>query len=109
MEYFLIALLLLLSLVFKKYSIDTKLTIKELEKDKNYFRNTLWNRLYYLNKDAKSTDFRYQNLKKRIDVLISDIEDTDFSNFDGDAKYELINALKEIDFYGDSNDSNKNK
>lgn len=101
MEYALSGALILLALVFKKYSIDTGLTIKDLKKDKDFFRNSLWNRLYFLNKDAQATDFKYQNLKKRLDLLIKDIDDTDFSNFDGDAKYELINALKEIDFYGD--------
>lgn len=101
MEFLLVFLLLIISLIFKKYSIDTQLTIKELSKDKDYFRNSLWNRLYYLNKDAQKTDFRYQNLKKRIDALINDLENTDFVNFDGDIKYEVVNSLKEIDFYGD--------
>lgn len=102
MTYILLGALIFLLLIFKKYSIDTGLTINELKKDRDYFRNSLWNRLYFLNKQAKSTDVQYQNLKKRIDVLIKDLEDTDFDNFDGDAKYELISALKEIDFYGDS-------
>lgn len=101
MTYVLLVALIFVLLVFKKYSIDTGLTIAELKKDKDYFRNTLWNRLYFLNKESKSNDLQYQNIKKRIDVLIKDLDDTDFSNFDGDAKHELISALKEIEFYGD--------
>lgn len=102
MTYVLLVALIFLLIVFKKYSIDTGLTIAELKKDKDYFRNTLWNRLYFLNKESKVNDAQYQNVKKRIEILIKDIEETDFNNFDGDAKYELISALKEIEFYGDT-------
>lgn len=102
MSYVLLVALILTLIVFKKYSIDTGLTIAELKKDKDYFRNTLWNRLYFLNKESKANDAQYQNVKKRLELLIKDIEDTDFDTFDGDAKYELISALKEIEFYGDT-------
>ena len=45
----------------------------------------------------------YINLKNKIKRLESDIQDTDFNNFDN-IKDELLSALKQIDSYGDEND-----
>lgn len=105
MSYLLIVVVLLLLIIFKKYSIDTKMTISGIKKDRDAFRNRLWNLMEALSKSQKQNDIAYKNVKSRIDILIKDLEDTDFNSFDGDIKIEVINALRDIDFYGDIDDN----
>lgn len=101
-----IALLLVIGLVVFKYHIDTKSTINELIKDRNMFRQHSWTLIKekVRNRDeAINASQPYHQLKSKIELLIADLNDTDFSNFD-DIKKEVISALIEIDSYGDSND-----
>lgn len=105
MSYFLIVVILLILIVFKKYSIDTKMTINGVKKDRDAFRHRLWNLMEVLSKSQRQNDVAYQNVKSRINILIKDLEETDFKKFDGDIKMEVINALKDIDFYGDKDDN----
>jgi hypothetical protein len=98
MTYALLFLLILICLVFVKYHIDTKNTIKELRLDKNKFRDLYWR--LFVNKDSgQKLNWLYQNVKKQIEELIKDLEDTDFENYNGDIKKDVIGALKNIDEY----------
>jgi hypothetical protein len=98
--------LIITLIVFLKYHIDTKSTIKELIKDRNMFRQHNWTLIRDKTREKDALDQvsqPYHQLKGKIDLLIKDLNDTDFSNFD-DIKQEVISALSEIDSYGDSND-----
>jgi hypothetical protein len=78
---------------------------KDLEKEilrKKYFRNAAWQKLEVANRPADSgsaENFLYTNIKKEISVLIKDLEETDFKSFDGDLKFEILEALRMIDSY----------
>lgn len=70
------------------------------------FRQHSWTMIKEKARKKEATDQinqPYHQLKEKIGLLIKDLEDTDFSNFDG-IKQEVISALSEIDSYGDSND-----
>lgn len=103
MNYLLIFLLILTFITFYKYHIDTQLTIKEIEKDRNQFRAQMWK---FINNRTKEIEYQktfinpYNDLKLRINKLANDIEDTDFNNFEN-IKQEVLSALREIDSYGD--------
>lgn len=98
MIYFLIIILFLVSLVFTKYIIDTRSTIKTLTFERNLYRSIAWKSR--VNKDSsQKLNWLYKNIKKQMLVLIKDIEDTDFNNYDGDIKKEILNALNNIDSY----------
>lgn len=103
MEILLFIILLLMSLVFYKYHIDTQLTIKEISKDRNQFRSQMWK---FINNRSKEVDHQkiftnpYNDLKVKINRLADDIENTDFNSFDN-IKDEVLSALREIDSYGD--------
>jgi|Laugrefabdmm15sn_1035127.scaffolds.fasta_scaffold00230_10 hypothetical protein len=114
MLFFIIFLLIFISifaLVFYKYYIDTSLTIKELRVDRDSYRSKHWNTIKSMDRERnenkkkmlQESSAAYINLKNKIRVLQSDIEDTDFNNFDN-LKEELVAALKQIDSYGDKND-----
>lgn len=94
----LIVLLLIVLLVFKKYSIDTRSTIKELKEDNHKFKSLAWNSHISKNKGPKM-NWLYLNLKEQMSTLIKDLEDTDFNNYSGDIKKDIIDALKNIDSY----------
>jgi len=98
-----IAVILLLLLVFYKYHIDTKLTIKELNEDKNKYRSQMWRIINDRERQIKhisNISNPYNEIKSRVNKLHDDLADTEFSDFDG-VKEEILNALKQIDFYGD--------
>jgi hypothetical protein len=98
MIYLLVFLLLGLSLVFTKYIIDTKSTIKELRSDRDRYRELYWKA--YVNKDSRQKlNWLYGNIKDQMSELIKDLKDTDFNNYDGNIKYEILEALKNIDDY----------
>lgn len=114
MKYFLVFLLIFIfifSVVFYKYFIDTTQTIKHLAIDRDTFRKSNWNlmklidkeREYHKSQMLQESSAAYINLKNKIKRLESDIQDTDFNNFDN-VKDELLSALKQIDSYGDGND-----
>lgn len=95
---FLIFLIIFISLVFIKYIIDTKSTIKELTEDRNKYRTIAWKS--YIGKDSgPKLNWLYLNLKKQISTLIDDLKDTDFN--DANIKNDIIAALDRIDQYSD--------
>jgi predicted nuclease with TOPRIM domain len=99
---------LMVGLVIYKYTIDTRLTIKELKKDRDTYRNNIWNFMKGMDKERKrmeqineqTNNLAYTNLKKKIKKLHDDIEDTDFTTFEN-VKEEILSSLKDIDSYGD--------
>ncbi len=98
MIYFLLFLLFLTCLTFTKYIIDTKSNIKDLKFERNLYRSIAWKSR--VNKDSsQKLNWLYKNIKKQISELIKDIEDTDFNNYQGDIKKEILNALNNIDSY----------
>lgn len=100
MTLFLFLLMLFLSLVFIKYIIDTKSTIKELRLDRDKFRSIAWKS--HINKDTgQKLNWLYKNIKAQLLEIIKDLEDTDFVKYDGDIKNDIISALKNIDSYSD--------
>jgi site-specific DNA-adenine methylase len=102
---FLLITLSIMSLIFFKYVIDTRSTIKELAIDRDKYRKLAWQA--HINKDVdKKLNCLYKNLKDQIDLMIKDLNDTDFNNYDGDIKYELIESLKSIDDYSTTLEQN---
>jgi hypothetical protein len=98
MTYVVLFLLVITLLVFFKYHIDTKDTIKDLKKDRDKYRHLYWTE--FVNKDTRAKmNWLYKNIKDQIAELIKDLKDTDFNNYDGDIKYEVIQALTQIDDY----------
>jgi hypothetical protein len=96
--YFLIVLLLIFLLVFIKYYVDTNSTIKDLKADRDKYRQLYWKKS--VNKDSTNKmNWLYGNIKKQISELIKDLNDTDFNNYEGDIKYEIVQALTSIDDY----------
>ena len=92
MTYFLIFLILIISLVFTKYVIDTKSTIKELKADRDKFRAMVWKS--GINKGTgQKLNWLYKNIKGQLGKLIKDLEDTDFNSYDGNIKQDIVNAL----------------
>jgi hypothetical protein len=85
-------------LVFKKYIIDTNATIKELRKERQKFKNLAWNN-YISKNNGPKLNWLYLNLKEQMATLIKDLEETDFDNYDGDIKKDIIDAIKNIDSY----------
>jgi hypothetical protein len=93
-------------LIWFKYHIDTGLTIKEIKKDRDRYRQLLSNLIEKQGQektDIYNSEQRYNNLKIRIENFIKDIEETDFEKYPN-IKQEFISALLEIEFYGDTND-----
>ena len=102
---FLLITLSIMSLIFFKYVIDTKSTIKELSIDRDKYRKLAWQA--HINKDVdKKLNWLYKNIKDQMALLIKDLNDTDFNNYDGDIKYELIESLKSIDDYATTLEQN---
>ena len=102
---FLLITLSIMSLIFFKYVIDTKSTIKELSIDRDKYRKLAWQA--HINKDVdKKLNWLYKNIKDQMALLIKDLNDTDFNNYDGDIKYELIESLKNIDDYATTLEQN---
>jgi hypothetical protein len=98
MTYILLIILLIFSLVFIKYHIDTKDTIKNLKIDRDKYRALYWQE--FINKDNRNKmNWLYKNIKEQIAELIKDLKDTNFNNYDGDIKHEIIEALSNIDDY----------
>ena len=102
----LVSIILIILLVAYKYHIDTKSTIEEIIKDRNKFRQHSWGLIR--DKDRRrevsdKIDQPYHELKAKIGLLISDLRDTDFHDFDN-IKEEILAALSEIDSYGDNVD-----
>jgi hypothetical protein len=96
--YFLLFLLLIFLLVFVKYHIDTKSTIKDLKIDRDKYKNLYWKE--FVNKDSRNKiNWLYGNIKEQLAELIKDLKDTDFNNYNGDIKHEIIEALTNIDDY----------
>lgn len=101
-----ILILLIIALVVFKYHIDTKLTIAELKKDRDQFRSHAWRLIRESDKqrnDLEVSRSPYHDLKQKINQLSKDLSETDFESFDN-IKDEIINALTEIDSYGESID-----
>ena len=100
--------IILESLVFYKYKIDTSLTIKELKVDRDTYRNTVWNFMKNLDRErkkvketnAQQNNLAYLNIKQKIKVLHDDVLETDFST-SKEIKEDLLFALKNIESYGD--------
>ncbi len=101
MIYILFTLLFLVSITFFKYIIDTKSTIKTLRFERDLYRSISWKSRVNKN-DGQKLNWLYKNIKKQISTLIKDIEDTDFENYDGDIKKEVLNALNNIDSYSNN-------
>jgi hypothetical protein len=96
--YFLLVILLIFLLIFIKYVIDTKSTIKELKIDRDRYKQLYWKE--FINKDSiNKMNWLYGNIKEQISELIKDLKDTDFNTYSGDIKYEIIEALSNIDDY----------
>jgi hypothetical protein len=96
--YFLLGLLLVFLLVFAKYHIDTKSTIKDLKIDRDKYKNLYWKE--FVNKDSRNKiNWLYGNIKEQLAELIKDLKDTDFNNYNGDIKHEILEALTNIDDY----------
>lgn len=98
-----LVIILLLLLVFYKYHIDTQLTIKELNEDKNKYRSQMWRIINDRERQIKhisNIQNPYNDIKVRVNRLHDDLVETEFSDFD-EIKEEILNALKQIDFYGD--------
>jgi len=106
MSLVLILILFVTLLIFYKYHIDTKLTIREITKDRNQFRANMWK---FINSRTKEIEYQknfinpYNDLKVKIAKLSKDIEETEFNNFDN-IKEEILAALKDIDSYGEKSD-----
>jgi hypothetical protein len=84
------------------------MTINELRLDRDLYRRTSWEKLVKSkdhNNSNSDDNLLYDNLKKRINIIIKDIEDTEFNDIP-DIKSEIISALKDIDFYGEIDDKN---
>jgi len=85
-------------IIFIKYVIDTKSTIKQLRLERDRYRIIVWKT--NINKDSgQKLNWLYKNIKFQISELINDIKDTDFDNYESDIKQEIINALNNIDNY----------
>lgn len=102
----LVSIILIILIVAYKYHIDTKSTIEELIKDRNKFRQHSWGLIK--DKDRRKEvsdkiDQPYHELKAKIGLLINDLTDTNFNDFDN-IKEEVLSALSEIDSYGDNVD-----
>jgi site-specific DNA-adenine methylase len=98
MTYALLVFILMFILVFIKYYIDTQDTIKNLKIDRDKYRKLYWQE--FINKDSRGKmNWLYKNIKEQISELIKDLKDTDFQNYDGDIKHEVIEALNSIDDY----------
>lgn len=98
MIYFLLSTILITILVFIKYHIDTQSTIKDLKKDRDKYRELYWKE--FVNKDSRGKiNWLYKNIKEQMSELIKDLKDTDFNNYNGDIKHEIIEALTNIDDY----------
>ncbi len=103
----LVVFILIESLVFYKYKIDTSLTIKELRVDRDTYRNSLWNFMKGMDKErkmvketsAQQNNLAYLNIKQSVKRLHDDLLDTDFSTHEN-LKEDLLSALKEIESYG---------
>lgn len=90
--------LFIVCLIFTKYIIDTRSTIKELRFDRDKFRSMVWKNS--INKDSgQKLNWLYKNIKDQLAKVIIDLEDTDFKTYDGDIKQDIVNALKNIDSY----------
>jgi hypothetical protein len=98
MTILLVILLVIVLLVFKKYSIDTRATIKELKDDVQKYKSLAW-KDYIGKNQAPKFNWLYLNLKEQMSALIKDLEDTDFNNYSSDIKQDILNALKNIDSY----------
>lgn len=98
MIYILSILLFLITITFIKYIIDTRSTIKSITFERNLYRSIAWKSRVNKNNGQK-LNWLYKNIKKQMSVLIKDVEDTDFNNYDGDIKKEIIDALNNIDNY----------
>lgn len=103
----------ILLLFLYKYSIDTKLTIKELAKDRDLYRSRLWMLMLENGKKHNrytkanlENDF-YKNIKNKIVLLRKDLSETNFDDYQ-DIKQEILSALKDIESYGEGNDTDKN-
>lgn len=104
---FLFIFILIESLVFYKYTIDTGITIKALKIDRDSYRNRVWNAIKGMDRErkmvretnAQQNNLAYVNLKKSIKALHDDILETDFSTHQN-VKDDILSALKEIDSYG---------
>ena len=94
----LVTLLVIVLLVFKKYSIDTRATIKELKDDVQKYKSLAW-KDYIGKNQAPKFNWLYLNLKEQMSTLIKDLEDTDFNDYSSDIKQDILNALKNIDSY----------
>jgi hypothetical protein len=98
-----IIVLILVCLIFYKYHIDTKLTIKELNGDKNKYRSQMWRIINDRDRQVKhinNLQNPYNDIKIKVNKLRDDLKETEFSDFDN-IKEEIISALDQIDFYGD--------
>lgn len=108
---FLVVYLLTL-LVWYKYSIDTRLTIQSIKEDRDKYRNQLWQMIKGLDKERefyqnKQNNTMYKDLKEKINILHKDLSETDFDSY-ANIKKEILLALKQIDSYGENNDTGKN-
>ena len=100
-----VVFLMIISLVWFKYTIDTKSTIKELKKDRDKYRILFFNKLSSEDKNRViiGKDI-YKEVKDNINTLVEDLKNTDFNNFDN-IKDEVISALENIESYGVPNDT----
>lgn len=98
MIYGLLFLILCICLVFLKYVIDTQDTIKELKNDRNKFRDLYW-RISINKESGQKLNWLYKNIKAQMEQLIKDLESTDFKEYNGDIKKDVIGALINIDEY----------
>jgi predicted PurR-regulated permease PerM len=95
MIYFLVFIVFI---IFIKYVIDTRSTIKELRLERNRYRTIVWKN--NTNKDSgQKLNWLYKNIKSQILELINDIKDTDFNDYQGDIKKNILSALENIDSY----------
>ncbi len=87
-------------IVFAKYIIDTNATIKELKAERDKFRAISWKS--HINKDSgQKLNWLYKNLKSQIQTLIDDLKATNFNEYKGNIKEDILSALKNIDSYAD--------
>lgn len=95
---------ILMLIVLIKYYFNNKNNIKKLKIERDKYRQQVWDQKVYVNPLENSfnqlNDIIIQ-ISKNKQVLINDIKNTDFSNNIEEIKESLIDAIDNIEVYGE--------
>ena len=90
----------LLILLLILYSVNLNLTVKVLKKEIFRYKKIIFNSQIKEKNftNGVSDNDKYNSLRKNVYDLMTDLKDTDFSNYE-DVKNDLLLALENIDRY----------